>query len=214
MDNETTGLFPKIDKDILKKMDEENIINEETPIAELKTKKKINHDKIFIKEQEGTEVAEEELEAVKEVVSTPIKKKKEYPHLVKARATAKANREAKKQAKLEAKLQSKQATKIKRLEKQRLASKERYWKNKEEEEEKQPTLNEYSTIQQKPPQMNYNKFREYQIQYEKEKQQLKLAKDKTKLEEENKRLKKQINTNSFNRNPNYPNYFNTGNRFF
>ena len=62
--------------------------------------------------------------------------------------------------------------------------------------------------------MNYNKFREYQIQYEKEKQQLKLAKDKTKLEEENKRLKKQINTNSFNRNPNYPNYFNTGNRFF
>tara|TARA_R110002074_G_C12270165_1_gene642071 strand:+ start:61 stop:687 length:627 start_codon:yes stop_codon:yes gene_type:complete len=208
MDNETTGLFPKIDKDILKKMDEENKINEETPIADLeKNMKKINHDKIFI----NKEVEEEEVE---DVLPPPIKKKKEYPHLVKARATAKANREAKKQAKLEAKLQSKEATKIKRLEKQRIASKERYWKNKEVEEEKQITLNEYSTKQQIPPQMNYNKFREYQIQYEKEKQQSKLVKEKTKLEEENKRLKKQINTNSFNRNPNYPNYFNTGNRFF
>ena len=208
MDNETTGLFPKIDKDILKKMDEENKINEETPIADLeKNMKKINHDKIFI----NKEVEEEEVE---DVLPPPIKKKKEYPHLVKARATAKANREAKKQAKLEAKLQSKEATKIKRLEKQRIASKERYWKNKEVEEEKQITLNEYSTKQQIAPQMNYNKFREYQLQYEKEKQQLKLVKEKTKLEEENKRLKKQINTNSFNRNPNYPNYFNTGNRFF
>tara|TARA_R110002012_G_scaffold27121_2_gene87182 strand:- start:296 stop:922 length:627 start_codon:yes stop_codon:yes gene_type:complete len=208
MDNETTGLFPKIDKDILKKMDEENKINEETPIADLeKNMKKINHDKIFI----NKEVEEEKVE---DVLPPPIKKKKEYPHLVKARATAKANREAKKQAKLEAKLQSKEATKIKRLEKQRIASKERYWKNKEVEEEKQSTLNEYSTKQQIAPQMNYNKFREYQLQYEKEKQQLKLVKEKTKLEEENKRLKKQINTNSFNRNPNYPNYFNTGNRFF
>ena len=208
MDNETTGLFPKIDKDILKKMDEENKINEETPIADLeKNMKKINHDKIFI----NKEVEEEEVE---DVLPPPIKKKKEYPHLVKARATAKANREAKKQAKLEAKLQSKEATKIKRLEKQRIASKERYWKNKEVKEEKQSTLNEYSTKQQIAPQMNYNKFREYQLQYEKEKQQLKLVKEKTKLEEENKRLKKQINTNSFNRNPNYPNYFNTGNRFF
>tara|TARA_R110002073_G_scaffold120712_2_gene262837 strand:- start:1235 stop:1873 length:639 start_codon:yes stop_codon:yes gene_type:complete len=212
MDKETAKLFPTIDKDILEKMNEEEP-QEDVAVKDIPRQKIIKHKEVFINTEE--EKVEEKVELKQQEAP---KKKKEYPHLVKARAKAKANREARKQAKLEEKLQNKQATKGRRLEKQRVASKERYWKNKEVEE--QQTLREYATNKNIPTHADgftYEQFRKYQSKYDKEKQAKKLEKEKTKLEEENKRLKKQINTKnslSFNRNPNYPDYFNTGNRLF
>ena len=114
MDKETAKLFPTIDKDILEKMNEEEP-QEDTAVVDIPRQKIIKHKEVFINEEAPKQEAPKQ--------EAP-KKKKEYPHLVKARAKAKANREAKKQAKLEAKLNSKEATKKKRLEKQRVASKE------------------------------------------------------------------------------------------
>tara|TARA_R110002012_G_scaffold93272_2_gene226161 strand:+ start:175 stop:852 length:678 start_codon:yes stop_codon:yes gene_type:complete len=225
MDNKTKNLFPEVDKDILKKMDEETA-NLEVNVAELPKKKKIlKHSNVFVddkpieKEQEKVEV-ENEPQVVENKPPSPIKlKKKSYPHLEKARAVAKANREAKKQAKLEEKLGKKEATRQMRLQKQRIASKERYWKKKEQEDIKVEAPKEIFMNTSNTPAhfdgLTYEQFRKYQNQYETEKQAQRVIKEKNKLEEENKRLKKQIKTNnSFNRNPNYPDYFNTGNRFY
>ena len=216
MDKKTKGLFPEVDKDILKKMDEE-VASLEVNIADLPKKKKIlKHSNVFVDdkpiEKEQVEV-ENKPQVVENKPPTP-KKKKSYPHLEKARAIAKANREAKKQAKLEEKLGKKEATRQVRLEKQRVASKERYWKKKEDNvETKEVFMNTPEPTHFDG--LTYTQFRKYQNQYETEKNAERVIKEKKKLEEENKRLKEQIKTNnSFNRSSDYPDYFNTGNRFY
>ena len=221
MDKKTEGLFPTVDKDILQKMDED-VASLEVNIADLPKKKKIlKHSNVFVDDKPVEEkiVEEQEQEQEQEVVKNepPAPKKKTYPHLAKGRAKAKANREAKKLAKLQAKLGKKAETRERRLDKQRIASKERYWKKKEEEENVE-SKEVFMNITKEPTHadgLTYSQFRKYQSQYEKEKNAERILIEKRKLEEENKRLKKQISTNnSFNRNPDYPDYFNTGNRFY
>ena len=225
MDKDTKNLFPTVDKDILKRMDEETA-NMEVNIAELPQKKKIlKHSNVFgddkplekeqEKEQEQVEV-ENEPQVVENKPPSPIKKKKTYPHLEKARAVAKANREAKKALKLQEKMGKKEETNKRRLEKQRVASKQRYWNKKEQAESKEVFMTtEIKKLDKNLEGLTYQQFRKYQSKYETEKQAESLVKEKKKLQEENERLKKQIKTNnSFNRSPDYPDYFNTGNRYF
>tara|TARA_R110002096_G_scaffold142291_3_gene297511 strand:+ start:59 stop:721 length:663 start_codon:yes stop_codon:yes gene_type:complete len=220
MDKKTEGLFPTVDKDILQKMDED-VASLEVNIADLPKKKKIlKHSNVFVDDKPVEEkIVEEREEREEEVVKNepPAPKKKTYPHLAKGRAKAKANREAKKQAKLAAKLGKKTETRERRLDKQRISSKERYWKKKEEEDNV-VSKEVFMNITKEPTHadgLTYSQFRKYQSQYETEKNAERIVIEKRKLEEENKRLKKQISTNnSFNRSSDYPDYFNTGNRFY